>query len=175
MVSSSSTDCFFVRNDIAATIWNKIEFSALNKMEKSIDGIMIKKVCWKLETDRLGRIIKVNGSHIKPKNTSNDSYAPSPTINLRSGSIYAPEWQLDAPDAKPMLPDAKPMLRNGKPMLKDGKLMLKDGKPMLKDAKPMLRNAKPMLKDGKLMLKNGIRELFIQKVLTFKIRKEDNS
>jgi len=64
MVSSSSTDCFFVRNDIAATIWNKIEFSALNKMEKSIDGIMIKKVCWKLETDRLGRIIKVNGSHI---------------------------------------------------------------------------------------------------------------
>ena len=59
MVSSSGTQCFFVRHEIASTIWNKVEFSALNKTEKSIDGIMIKDVCWKLEVDRLGNIIKI--------------------------------------------------------------------------------------------------------------------
>lgn len=56
MVSSSSYQCFFIRNDIANTIINKYEFSALNKMEKSIEGIMIKEVCIKLKIDRLGKI-----------------------------------------------------------------------------------------------------------------------
>jgi CRISPR-associated endonuclease Csn1 len=60
-VSFSGIQCFFVRNDIANTIVNKFEFSALNKMEKSIDGTMIKEVCWKLKVDRLGNIIEVSG------------------------------------------------------------------------------------------------------------------
>lgn len=59
MVSSSGTQCFFIRNNIAISIVNKMEFSALNKMEKSIDGIMIKEFCWKLKIDRLGKITKV--------------------------------------------------------------------------------------------------------------------
>lgn len=58
-VSFSLTQCFFVRSDVANTIQNKFEFSALNKMEKSIDGEMIKERCWKLQVDRLGNITKV--------------------------------------------------------------------------------------------------------------------
>lgn len=56
MVSSSGNQCFFIRHDIATPIVNKVEFSPLNKMEKSIDGIMIKDHCIKLKTDRLGNI-----------------------------------------------------------------------------------------------------------------------
>jgi CRISPR-associated endonuclease Csn1 len=58
MVSSSGTQCFFVKQDMATTIVNKVEYSALNKMERSIDGIMIKDVCIKLKVDRLGNITK---------------------------------------------------------------------------------------------------------------------
>ncbi len=57
MVSSSGTQCFFIRHDVATSIVNKFEFSALNKTEKSIDGIMIKEICWKLKVDRLGNIL----------------------------------------------------------------------------------------------------------------------
>ena len=56
MVSSSGPQCFFTRQDIATSVVNKFEFSALNKMEKSIDGLMIKEVCLKLKIDRLGNI-----------------------------------------------------------------------------------------------------------------------
>ncbi len=56
MVSSSGPQCFFVRHDISTPIINKVEFSALNKTEKSIDGIMIKEHCIKLKVDRLGNI-----------------------------------------------------------------------------------------------------------------------
>ena len=59
MVSSSNTQCFFIENKVAISIKNKIEFSALNKMEKSIEGIMIKNGCWKLNIDRLGNITGV--------------------------------------------------------------------------------------------------------------------
>jgi CRISPR-associated endonuclease Csn1 len=58
-VSSSGSQCFFVRNDISTSIKNKFEFSALNKMEKAIDGTMIKERCWKLKVDRLGNISRV--------------------------------------------------------------------------------------------------------------------
>ena len=64
MVSSSGTQCFFLRNDISSSIWNKVEFSALNKTERSIDGIMIKDVCWKLQVNRIGQITAVNGKTI---------------------------------------------------------------------------------------------------------------
>lgn len=60
MVSSSGTQCFFIRIDIATSIVNKVEFSALNKMEKSIDGVMIKECCFRLKVDRLGNIKSAN-------------------------------------------------------------------------------------------------------------------
>lgn len=58
MVSATGSQCFFIQQYVANTIINKAEFSALNKMEKSIDGIMIKEVCRKIEVDRLGFILK---------------------------------------------------------------------------------------------------------------------
>ncbi|NOU19361.1 MAG: type II CRISPR RNA-guided endonuclease Cas9 [Bacteroidales bacterium] len=64
MVSCSGNQCFFIRNNIANSIVNKVEFSALNKMEKSIEGTMIKEFCWKLKVDRLGNITEVNGKPI---------------------------------------------------------------------------------------------------------------
>lgn len=57
VVSFTGNQCFFVRQEIANTIVNKYEFSTLNKMEKSIDGLMIKEFCLKLSVDRLGNII----------------------------------------------------------------------------------------------------------------------
>lgn len=64
LVSFSGNQAFFIRNDIANPIVNKVEFSALNKTEKSIEGIMIKDCCWKLKVDRLGHIIEVQGRKI---------------------------------------------------------------------------------------------------------------
>lgn len=58
MVSSSTYQCFFIRNDISTSIVNKMEFSSLNKMEKTMEGIMIKENCIKVIIDRLGNISK---------------------------------------------------------------------------------------------------------------------
>ncbi len=58
VVSFSGTQCFLIRNDIAISIVNKVEFSALNKMEKDFEGIMIKDVCIKIQVNRLGKIEK---------------------------------------------------------------------------------------------------------------------
>ena len=57
-VSFTGNQCFFVRQDIATSIVNKMEYSSLNKMEKGINGIMIKEFCIKLKIDRLGNISK---------------------------------------------------------------------------------------------------------------------
>jgi CRISPR-associated endonuclease Csn1 len=59
MVSATNTQCFFIENRVASSIKNKLEFSALNKMERSIEDVMIKNVCWKLKIDRLGNIVSV--------------------------------------------------------------------------------------------------------------------
>ena len=59
MVSSTGNQCFFIPFRVAVSIVNKMEYSPLNKMEKAISSEMIKAVCWKLEVDRLGNIIRV--------------------------------------------------------------------------------------------------------------------
>lgn len=66
MVSSTASECHFIKNNIASLIKSydsksKIgEFGSLNKLETSIDkdNFRIKEVCWKLQVDRLGNIIK---------------------------------------------------------------------------------------------------------------------
>lgn len=55
-VSSSGTQGFFILSQVSSLINDKSEYSPLNKMEKSIDGDMIKSICWKLQVDRLGKI-----------------------------------------------------------------------------------------------------------------------
>ncbi len=61
MVSSTSYQCFFIKHNVATSIVNKVEFLATNKMERSIDGVMIKECCIKLNIDRLGNIKPVAG------------------------------------------------------------------------------------------------------------------
>ncbi|MCC6761641.1 MAG: type II CRISPR RNA-guided endonuclease Cas9 [Chitinophagaceae bacterium] len=56
VVSFSGSQIFFIRQDIATSIINKAEFSSLNKMERSIEGLMIKESCVKITVDRLGNI-----------------------------------------------------------------------------------------------------------------------
>lgn len=59
MVSATGTMCMFIKSSVATPIYNKFEFSPLNKMERSLDGLMIKAVCWKLQVDRLGNIVNM--------------------------------------------------------------------------------------------------------------------
>ncbi|MCH7398140.1 type II CRISPR RNA-guided endonuclease Cas9 [Belliella sp. DSM 107340] len=56
MVSSSGTQCFFIRQDVSISIVNKCEFSTLNKSERGIDGTMIKETCIKIKVNRIGKI-----------------------------------------------------------------------------------------------------------------------
>ena len=59
MVSSSGSQCFFIHSRIAKPVVNKVEFSALNKMERDLNENMIKERCWKFKIDRLGNIVEV--------------------------------------------------------------------------------------------------------------------
>ena len=61
MVSSSGSQCFFINNKGASIIDNKVEYSPLNKMERSISGEMIKEICIPIKVDRLGNVIEFNG------------------------------------------------------------------------------------------------------------------
>jgi CRISPR-associated endonuclease Csn1 len=56
MVSSSGSQCFFIKNNVANSIVDKCEFSALNKMERAITGEMIKETCIPINVNRLGKI-----------------------------------------------------------------------------------------------------------------------
>ena len=59
MVSSSKFQVYFVKVNVASSIHDKNEFSALNKMERALTGEMIKEVCIPIKVDRLGHIIKI--------------------------------------------------------------------------------------------------------------------
>ena len=56
MVSSTGIQCFFIRNEVANSVKDKYEFSALNKTEKDLNGGMVKALCWKLKVNRIGQI-----------------------------------------------------------------------------------------------------------------------
>lgn len=58
VVSFSGNQLFFIRQDVATSVVNKAEFSTLNKMERAVDGRMIKETCLKIKIDRLGNISK---------------------------------------------------------------------------------------------------------------------
>ena len=59
MVSSTSNECHFIPYTTAKPIYDKFEYEAKNKMGRALTGEMIKAVCWKLEVDRLGNILKI--------------------------------------------------------------------------------------------------------------------
>ncbi|MBL4745356.1 MAG: CRISPR-associated protein Csn1 [Flavobacteriaceae bacterium] len=62
MVSSTGNECHFI-NDRVSSLIKKYdtksktgEYGSLNKSEKTINKILIKKTCWKLQLDRIGNI-----------------------------------------------------------------------------------------------------------------------
>jgi Uncharacterized protein conserved in bacteria len=56
LVSCNKAQAFFVPQTVAKIILDKVEFDSMNKMERAIDGRMIKQHCIKLTVDRLGNI-----------------------------------------------------------------------------------------------------------------------
>ena len=58
MVSCTGNQCFFIQSCAANSIWDKYEFSALNKMERAVTSEMIKEICIPIKVDRLGNIVK---------------------------------------------------------------------------------------------------------------------
>ena len=56
MVSSSGNQCFFIKSSVATSIWDKREYSSLNKMERAITEEMIKEICVPIKIDRLGNV-----------------------------------------------------------------------------------------------------------------------
>ncbi len=65
MVSSTGNECHFINNRVSSLIKkydakSKIgEYGSLNKSEKTINAILIKKTCWKLQINRIGNIKNV--------------------------------------------------------------------------------------------------------------------
>lgn len=59
MVSNSGPQCFFVKEEIASVIQDKVELLSLNKMERALTEEMIKEICIPIKVDRLGNIIKI--------------------------------------------------------------------------------------------------------------------
>lgn len=61
-VSFANAVCYFVPQSMASVIRKKTELESLDKSERTIGGIQIKKVCLKLKTDRLGNITGILGN-----------------------------------------------------------------------------------------------------------------
>ncbi len=65
MKKATGVSCYFLKAQVAKLIkshdtTSKIgEFGSQNRMEKALDGTIIKSVCWKLKVDRLGNITHV--------------------------------------------------------------------------------------------------------------------
>lgn len=57
VVSFSGNQLFFLSYMVSKSIYDKNEFSSLNKMERALSGEMIKETCVPLRVDRLGNII----------------------------------------------------------------------------------------------------------------------
>jgi CRISPR-associated endonuclease Csn1 len=58
VVSCNKSQCFFIPQTVSQVIQDKIEFDSGNKVERGLDGRMIKHFCIKLNVNRLG--------HVKP-------------------------------------------------------------------------------------------------------------
>ncbi|WP_026769678.1 type II CRISPR RNA-guided endonuclease Cas9 [Asinibacterium sp. OR53] len=59
VVSFTNNRLYAIPHIVAKSIVDKNEFTQLNKLETSLDGLSIKEHCYKLKTDRLGNISKL--------------------------------------------------------------------------------------------------------------------
>ncbi|MFT4018303.1 MAG: HNH endonuclease domain-containing protein [Agriterribacter sp.] len=98
VVSFTGSQVFFVRQDIAISIVNRAEFSTLNKMERAIDGTMIKECCIKLNIDRLGNISPIKK---KPNNEikEQENILSEPEVTYKKGTIKTFDSFEDAAEA----------------------------------------------------------------------------
>lgn len=64
MESSSGSQCFFIKYEVASPIIDKFEFSSLNKMERAVTGEMIKEICVPIKVNRIGDIFELNGEKL---------------------------------------------------------------------------------------------------------------
>jgi len=64
MVSATGNQCFFIDEKVAKVIYDKNEFTSMNKAERAITGEMIKETCVPLKVDRLGNIVELNGKKL---------------------------------------------------------------------------------------------------------------
>ena len=55
-ISFTGRQCLFLPYSTASVILQKVEFEALNKMERAISGEMIKEICIPVTVDRLGNV-----------------------------------------------------------------------------------------------------------------------
>lgn len=95
VVSFTGNQCFFIKHTVATSIVNKVEFSALNKTEKSIEGIMIKEFCIKIYVDRLGNINPITRyRNLIPGNFLN-STIDSPKIESQISMLKEQEGRYD--------------------------------------------------------------------------------
>ncbi len=65
MVSATSNRCYFIEHVVAKSIWDKVEFTALNKLEKTDCGETIKEICIPVIVDRLGYVVELDGQRMK--------------------------------------------------------------------------------------------------------------
>lgn len=65
VVSFTGSRLYAIPCNVATSIVDKVEFTQLNKMERSLEGEMVKETCWKVECNRLGNITKINGRAIQ--------------------------------------------------------------------------------------------------------------
>lgn len=59
MVSCTGNRCYYIPHRVAQVIVDQKEYLKKNKIELDPNNTPIKSICWKLETDRLGHILKV--------------------------------------------------------------------------------------------------------------------
>lgn len=81
VVSFTGPQCFFIKAEIAVSISDKQEFSKLNKMERSIDGVMVKENCFKISVDRLGNLHPLLSTHELNLRKSNEPSRTYLSIN----------------------------------------------------------------------------------------------
>ncbi len=95
-VSFTGNRLYGIQVYVSKTIIDKVEFSQLNKLESSIEGIQIKSCCWKLEVDRLGNL----RTHIKNSNNSYlSSNDPSDNILSEHNTSFKPKRKIHFPDS----------------------------------------------------------------------------
>ena len=58
-ISFTGRQCLFLPYSTASVILQKVEFEALNKMERAITGEMIKEICIPVTVDRLGNVKQI--------------------------------------------------------------------------------------------------------------------